>query len=75
MVDYTFTDAVSAAFRIGGDQNHKSTALPNDVKFTFAPTYIVSKNLSVRAEISYVNTAGSTTPNTTSYGVQGVFKF
>ena len=49
--------------------------MPNDTKYTFAPTYAINKNFSVRAEISYINTAGSTTPNTTEYGVQGVFKF
>jgi len=75
LVDYTFSDPLSAAFRIGGDQNHKSTGVPNDTKYTFAPTYAINKNFSVRAEISYINTAGSTTPNTTEYGVQGVFKF
>jgi hypothetical protein len=75
LVDYTFSDPLSAAFRVGGDQNHKSTGQPDDTKFTFAPTYMINKNFSVRAEISYVNVSGSNTPNTTEYGVQGVFKF
>lgn len=72
LVDYTFNDQVSAAFRIGGDQNKKPT--PDDTKYTFAPTYTINSHFSVRGEISYIVTAGPAA-NTTFWGVQGVFKF
>ena len=72
LLDYTFNDQVSAAFRIGGDLNKKPT--PDDTKYTFAPTYTINPHFSVRGEISYIVTAGPTA-NTTFWGVQGVFKF
>jgi hypothetical protein len=83
LVDYTFTDNVSAAFRVGGDENHHATGLPDDTKYTIAPTYTVNKNFSVRAELSYVDHASLVNGNVvatagkdeTTYGLQAVFKF
>jgi hypothetical protein len=74
LVDYTFTDAVSVAFRVGGDQNHKSVGVPDDTHYSITPTYMVNKNFSVRAELGYTDVSGPAA-NTTFYGVQGVFKF
>jgi len=73
LCDYTFNDQVSAAFRVGGDQNNGPTA--DDIKYTFAPTYTINKNFSVRGEISYIVVDGPANPNTTFFGLQAVFKF
>jgi hypothetical protein len=74
LVDYTFSDTISAAFRVGGDQNHKSVGVPDDTHYSITPTYTINKNFSVRAELGYTAVSGPAA-NTTFYGVQGVFKF
>jgi hypothetical protein len=71
--DYTFNDQVSAAVRISGDTYNGATA--DDLKYTFAPTYTVNKNFSVRGEISYLITYGKVNPDSTFLGVEAVFKF
>ena len=74
LADYTFSDKIAAAFRVGGDRNNGPTAA-DDTKYTFAPTYTVTKNFSVRGEVSYTVFNGAAAPNTTFLGLQGVFKF
>jgi hypothetical protein len=74
LVDYSFSDTLSAAFRFAGDANKHSTGNTDDTEYTFAPTYVINKNFSVRAELTYIIINGPKS-NQTSYGVQGVFKF
>jgi hypothetical protein len=74
LADYTFSDQVSAAFRVSGD-TYTGGAVVDDMKYTFAPTYTVSKNFSVRAEISYTVFDGKPTADPTFLGVQALFKF
>jgi len=73
LANYAFDDKVSLAARVSGDTNNGPTV--DDVKWTLAPTYTVSKNFSVRAEVSYLVNPGKANPDTTSIGVQGVFRF
>lgn len=74
-VQYKFSDKVSAIARAsvkdldGGDSG---------TFFTVAPTYTFDANWSLRAEVSYADSAESGSPvgdKGLFYGIQGVFKF
>lgn len=67
---YKFDDKLSTAFRISTD---KRDAGGNDQKYTVAPTYTVSPNLSLRAELSIGR--GDNYGDYTFVGVQAVLKF
>jgi hypothetical protein len=91
--NYTFTPKFSTAFRVSGEhvegyQLSKTSYVkePNFTKFTVAPSYNVTTNLIVRAEVSYYNyanrpytdkdTFASQSLNHSTYvGVQALFKF
>ena len=67
---YKFDDKFSTAFRISTD---KRDAGGNDQKYTIAPTYTVSPNLSFRAEYSLGR--GDNYGDYSFFGVQAVLKF
>ncbi len=73
LANYAFDDKVSVAARVSGDTVNAAAA--GDVKWTLAPTYTVSKNFSVRGEISYLVNSGKAAADATSVGVQGIFRF
>ena len=67
---YKFNDKVSTAFRISTD--HRDAG-GSDQKYTIAPTYTVSQNLSFRAEYSLGR--GHNYGDYSFFGVQAVLKF
>jgi hypothetical protein len=72
LANYTFNPEVSLAFRVSGDEICKGT---DDIKLTVAPTYTFTKNLSVRAEVSYTNFSGGLVKDIPVFAVQGILKF
>lgn len=78
LVGYTFTDKLSGIARISGEkvdsgygEGYSSTKY---TKYTLCPTYTLTANLSVRAEYSFIDYAGSSL-KANFLGVQGIFKF
>ena len=70
-VNYAFSNELSTTFRVsGGDATFISAT--NTTKYTLAPAYKVNDHFTVRTELSIINVAG---PDTTFFGLQGVFKF
>lgn len=69
-LSYKTSDQFSTAFRVSG---FKADAGGNDTKWTIAPTWTISSNVSIRAEFSLAE--GDTWGDYKFYGVQGVFKF
>jgi hypothetical protein len=72
-LNYAFTDKVSSTFRISGEEMADGGS--KFIKYTVAPAYAVTANLSVRAEFSYYDYDRYATDSATFYGVQAVFKF
>jgi hypothetical protein len=74
LLSYTFTDKVSSIFRISGEK--LSNGGPGFTKYTVAPTYTLTSNLSVRAEYSYVDYKDFAGANSANFiGVQAVLKW
>jgi len=93
LTNRTFTQKFSTAFRVSGEHinsyRYYGSLLsyrPNFTKFTVAPTYVVTANLSLRGEISYYNYSNydyyepmasrpKNLDHSTYIGVQALFKF
>lgn len=71
-LNYAFTDKVSTTFRISGEDIDQG---PSFYKYTVAPAFKVSDNLSIRAEVSLYDYKDYDLSRDTFFGVQGVFKF
>jgi len=73
LLDWGFTDKFSTAFRISGEKMKGGSGFN---KFTVAPGYAVTSNLTVKAEVSYYKYK-SFAPITKAwfYGIQGVYTF
>lgn len=71
--DYTFSDQVSSAFRISGEE--MSNGGPKFTKYTVCPAYAVSANFTVRAEYSYYSYSNYSSNKANFVGLQAVFKF
>jgi hypothetical protein len=69
-LSYKFDPKFSTAFRVSG---FKADGGGNDTKWTIAPTFALSNNASIRAEVSFAD--GDTWGKYTFYGVQAVLKF
>jgi hypothetical protein len=69
-LNYKANDQVSIAFRASG---FEADAGGSDTKFTVAPTYTVSPNISIRAEVSFAE--GDIWGDYKFFGVQALFKF
>ncbi len=73
LATYAFTDKFSSAFRVSGEE------LDNDggsfTKYTVAPGFAVTSNLTVRAEASYYDYKDFAVENATFFGLQAFFKF
>jgi Putative beta-barrel porin-2, OmpL-like. bbp2 len=68
---YAFDDKLSTTFRVG-DGDPGVAAGPNVTQYTVSPSYKVNDSFLLRAELSYYSASG---PDTTFFGLQGVFKF
>ncbi len=73
LVTYSFTDKVSAAFRISGEK--MSSGGPGFIKYTIAPGVAVTDKLTVRAEVSYYDYTKFASTSAIFSGVQAFFKF
>jgi Putative beta-barrel porin-2, OmpL-like. bbp2 len=72
-LNYSIDDKFSSTFRVSGeDIDHGG---PSFMKYTIAPAYKVTDNLTVRAEISYYDYKDYDLSHDTFFGLQGVFKF
>lgn len=71
-LNYSIDDKFSTAFRISGEEIDNG---PSFTKFTVAPAYAVTANLTVRAEVSFYDYKDYGLDKETFIGVQGVFKF
>ncbi|EIP97065.1 hypothetical protein OpiT1DRAFT_01493 [Opitutaceae bacterium TAV1] len=78
LAQYAFTDKISGIARISGRDGVNYD--PDDnlggddgLMFTLSPTYTVTENLSIRAEVSY--TDWNKSDSEWFYGVQALFKF
>ena len=71
--NYTFSDKVTSTFRVSGEE--MSDGGPKFTKFTVAPAYALTANLSIRAEYSYYSYKNYTTSSANFFGVQAIFKF
>lgn len=74
-LDYSFTDKVSAAFRVSGEKLDSATGGASFTKYTFAPAVALTGNLTVRAEYSYTDYSNAAWDSASFVGVQAVFKF
>lgn len=72
-LNYTFSPTVSSAFRIAGEDMKDGG--PSFMKYTVSPTFVVTPNLSIRAEYSYYDYKDYWTDSASFYGVQAVFRF
>jgi hypothetical protein len=73
LVTYAVNDKLSLAGRVSGEK--VSDGGPGFTKFTVAPGYAVTANLTVRAEFSYYDYTDYAKDTGTFYGVQAFFKF
>lgn len=73
--NFSVSDKVYWVARIGGEKlDGKTKTRGSDfMQYTVAPTYKVTENLSVRAEVSYYDYDNGNSK--TFFGVQGLFKF
>ena len=69
---FATSDKVTLVTRVSGEDIDGG---PSFIKGTFAPSYKLTENLSVRAELSYYDYDDFTATNDTFFGVQAVFKF
>lgn len=70
-LSYKFSDQFSTAFRVSG-ANWDAAGVPDDHKYTIAPTLTLTPNFALRAEVSKGESGGS---DFTFYGVQGIIKW
>lgn len=70
---YSFSSAVSSALRISGEKMKDGG--PAFTKFTVSPSYKVSDNFLVRAELSYYDYKDYTANSATFFAIQSIFKF
>ncbi|HEX9783441.1 MAG TPA: outer membrane beta-barrel protein [Opitutaceae bacterium] len=68
----TFTDTVSTMFRVAGEEIDNG---PEFFRLSAAPTFSITPNLLVRAELTYTNYDNFVTDDATFVGVQSLFKF
>jgi hypothetical protein len=73
VLTYSFTDKFSGAARISGEKLDNGG--PGFTKYTLAPSYAVTSNLTVRAEVSYYDYDNYAKSKATFFGVQAYFKF
>ncbi|HWA87316.1 MAG TPA: outer membrane beta-barrel protein [Opitutus sp.] len=73
MLNYSFTDKLSTAFRISGESMDDGG--PSFTRFTIAPGVAVTPNLTVRAEYTYTDYSHYTADSASFVGVQAFFKF
>jgi hypothetical protein len=71
-LNYTIDDKFSSTFRVSGEEIDNG---PSFMKYTIAPSYAVTANLVVRAEVSFYDYDDYALSKDTFWGVQGVFKF
>ena len=69
---FATSEKVSLVTRLSGEDVDNG---PSFLKATFAPSYKLTENLSIRGEISFYDYKDFSTENDTFVGVQGVFKF
>jgi len=70
---YTFSDKIAATGRVSGTISDEY-----GTQFTFAPTYTINSNFSVRGEVTYSDSTNSSVQVGSKgffYAVQGIFKF
>jgi hypothetical protein len=73
LYSYAVTDKVSTVFRVSGEDVKDGASL---MRYTFAPTYTLTSNLSVRAEYSYTDYKDNPAADQKHFfGVQAIFKF
>jgi hypothetical protein len=73
LLTYAFTDKFSGAARISGESLDDNG--PGFTKYTVAPSYAVTANLTVRAEVSYYDYSNYAKTKGTFFGVQAFVKF
>lgn len=73
LLTYGFTDKASVAARVSGESLDDNG--PSFTKYTIAPGYAVTSNLTVRAELSYYDYDRAAADSATFFGVQAYFKF
>ncbi|MEO6996112.1 MAG: outer membrane beta-barrel protein [Lacunisphaera sp.] len=73
LLQYSFTDKLSTAFRISGEK--MSDGGPSFTKYTIAPGVAVTDKLTVRAEYSYSDYKNAAANKANYFGVQAFFKF
>jgi hypothetical protein len=71
-LNYAVDDKFSTTFRVSGEDIDNG---PSFLKYTVAPAYKLTENLTVRAEISLYDYKDYSMSRDTFIGVQGVFKF
>ena len=73
LVAYTkaLTPKTTLTSRISGDS---PTGGASNLKYTLSPSFTVNDHFLVRAEVSYVSSYGST-PSSTTFAAQSIFKF
>ena len=72
LYSYAFDGAFSTAFRVSGEKIKEDAGY---VKYTVAPSYKLSENLYVRAEVSYQDYSKYSENHALFFGVQTFFKF
>ncbi|RME71354.1 MAG: hypothetical protein D6781_04415 [Verrucomicrobia bacterium] len=70
--NYAFQAGWSALFRVSGEYMDDG---PSFLRGTIAPTYTLTDNLLVRAELTYTDYSDYVEDNNTFFGVQSIFKF
>ncbi len=71
-LNYASSDKFTTTFRVSGEDIDHG---PSFLKYTVAPSYAVTDNLVIRAEISLYDYDDYEFSSDTFYGVQGIFKF
>ena len=70
--NYRFSDTTSAMFRVAGEDVDNG---PSFFRLSAAPTWSISPNFLIRAELTYTDYSDAGIDNTTFFGVQSIFKF
>ncbi|OAM91300.1 porin [Termitidicoccus mucosus] len=78
LAKYAITPKISAVFRVSGEDVDYEDPIETDpsfLKFTLAPAYTITDNLSVTAEVSYYDYKDYVVKDDVFVGVQAIFKF
>lgn len=73
LLTYAATDKASVAFRVSGEK--MADGGPSFTRFTIAPGFAVTSNLTIRAEYTFTNYDRYSLDRRSFVGVQGFFKF